>query len=366
MNSRPPLRAYARSLKAGRGPASFSSSFWILRCGLAVACLVALVVAAPRGARAASTSDKAAAQVLFEEARALAKNGNWEDACPKFAQSQKLDPAGGTMLNLANCYEKVGKTASAWVLFMEAEADARRSQRPRRAAEAKRRAGLLKPKLSKLKIDVTEPLEGMVVKRGDEEVSEAQWGSTVPVDPGEYEIVVTAPGKKPWSEKTVVEGDAHEAAVTVPALEDAPVEEPKAVAPPPKDDGPKPPPPDEPSDGTAQWVSGWVVGAVGLAGVGVGVALRVVALSKDDESLQYCAPEDPTQCDPEGVDLRDQAIGLQTGSLVAFIAGGALVATGVILLLTTPSDAEGDEQASLELLPSAGPDGAGVLLRGTF
>jgi hypothetical protein len=334
-----------------------------------LACVLVAIAVAPTPVAAQSTSDKAAAQVRFEEARTLAKKGNWEDACPKFAQSQKLDPAGGTMLNLANCYEKVGKTASAWVLFMEAEADARKSRRPRRAREAKRRASALKLKLTKLKIEVTEPVEGMVVKRGDEEVSEAQWGAAVPVDPGEYEIAVTAPGKKPWSEKAVVEGEAQDTTVTVPALELAPVEvsPPEGGATPPPKEGGGQPPPDEVSDGSTQWILGWVIGGVGLAGAGVGIALRVVALDKDDQSLEHCLPEDPTQCDAEGVDLRDEARGLQTGSIVAWAVGGAALTTGVILLLTTPSDSEeGDDQASVELLPTAGPQGGGVLLRGTF
>lgn len=307
--------------------------------------------------------------MLFEEARTLAKQGKWEEACPKFAQSQKLDPAGGTLLNLANCYEKVGKTASAWVLFMEAEADARKSQRRRRAEEANRRAKLLKPKLSKLQIDVVEPLKGMTVRRGDEEVSEAQWGSAVPVDPGEYEIVAAAPGMQPWSEKVTVEGEAQEVTVTVPKLEPKP-EEPEPAqggTPPPPDAGKSPLPPDEASDGTAQWVSGWVVGGVGLAGVGVGVVLRVLALDKDDQSLEHCDPQDPIQCNAEGVDLRDQARALQTGSVVAWAVGGAALATGVILLLTTPSDGdEGADRAGVELLPAAGPTGGSVLLRGRF
>ena len=69
-------------------------------------------VASP--AFAQSGSNKAAAEALFSEGRSLASAGKCDEAIPKFQASQKLDPGIGTLLNLADCYEKVGRTASAW------------------------------------------------------------------------------------------------------------------------------------------------------------------------------------------------------------------------------------------------------------
>lgn len=339
-----------------------------VRRRLAWLCLLAVALSAPKTVLAQTPAQKAAAQVLFEEARSLVKQGNWEDACPKFAESQKLDPAGGTLLNLANCYEKVGKTASAWILFVEAEADARRGGRKRRAEEAKRRSEALKPKLSTLRIDVPERVPGLLVKRGDEEVSAVQWGSSVPVDPGTHEITASAPGKKPWSETIEVLADAHEAVITVPALEDAPPEPaPKPKPDPGKDRGTEPPP-DEASDGMVQWVLGWVTLSLGVGAAGAGTALKFVALDKDDQSLDHCLPDDPTQCDAEGVDLRDEARTMELISIIGWAVGGAAIATGVILLVTTPSsdDDEPTDEARFQLVPVAGPNGAGALLRATW
>src|ERR1051325_9814246 len=72
------------------------------------------------GVAAAQPSDSTAlAEQLFNEGRALAKANNWTAACPKFEQSLRYDPALGTRLNLATCYEKTGRLASAWSLYRE-------------------------------------------------------------------------------------------------------------------------------------------------------------------------------------------------------------------------------------------------------
>src|SRR5688572_27163245 len=65
-------------------------------------------------------SSEARAQVLFDEAKSEAKRGNLAAACEKFVASHKLDPAGGTILHVADCHENEGKLASAWAEYNEA------------------------------------------------------------------------------------------------------------------------------------------------------------------------------------------------------------------------------------------------------
>jgi hypothetical protein len=326
------------------------------------------LVAGPLGAQTAA--EKSQAQALFDEARKLIDEGKTSDACDKFAASQRLDPQMGTQLNLAVCYEKVGKTASAWALFVEIQTTARRAGQNDRADYAKGKAEALVGGLSKLRVQVTERVEGLAISFGGNPLADGAWGSLVPVDPGEQVLEARAPGYKPWTEKVTVGADAAEVEVTVPKLELLPPE-------PEKDKvvgaTPGPAPVVEPADGTVPIVLGWT--SLGLAaGAGAaGAVLRVMALGKDSDSDAYCGeainqPED--SCYQEGQDLRDEAQVLQLGSVIAWIAGGAFVVSGVILLLTAPSDDSADttdeadeaEEAKVQWNVLAGPDGGGVFV----
>ena len=86
----------------------------IVLAALAGTSVALLLVVAPARAQAPTSTDKVAAEALFEEGRRLVAAGSFVDACPKFADSQRLDPSPGTLLNLASCYEKLGRSATAW------------------------------------------------------------------------------------------------------------------------------------------------------------------------------------------------------------------------------------------------------------
>ncbi len=99
----------------------------------------------------------------------------------------------------------------------------------------------------------------------------------------------------------------------------------------------------EPDDGSGMLVGAIVAGSVGLIGIGVGSAFGVLAMGKNDESLENC-PDDPNLCTAEGVDARSSALTMAHVSTAGFVAGGVGLALGVVLFLLVPSspDEEGD------------------------
>jgi len=176
-------------------------------------------VASLRGARA----DSATAQALFDQAKKLMAAGKYDEACPKLAESQRLDPGIGTKYNLADCYEKQGKLATAWGLFLEVAAESKAAGQPDREKVARGRAETLKPKLPYLSITVADgATAGLEVKRDDIVVGQAQLDTPIPVDPGKHTVSATAPGKKPWQATVTTTKAGATETVQVPALEDAP------------------------------------------------------------------------------------------------------------------------------------------------
>src|SRR4051812_15990847 len=117
-----------------------------------ISCVAILLLlgAVPRSARAeASAADEAVARALFKEGRSLI-DSEPARACPKFEESQRLDPGIGTLLNLGICYEAIGKTASAYGAFGEAAVMAHKAGDKPRQDDAERRAKAVEAKLSRL------------------------------------------------------------------------------------------------------------------------------------------------------------------------------------------------------------------------
>jgi hypothetical protein len=333
---------------------------------LALLASVALPLAAPRGAAAQTTpQDQAVAQSLYDEAKKLMAASKWPDACPKLEESQRLDPTPVTEFYLADCYERAGRTASAWTTFLDLAATEHRNSGAK-AAERERvardRAKGLEPRLSQLVIDVpaTARVAGLVVKRDGEAVREGQWGSPLAVDPGKHTVEASAPGKVTWTATEDVQSPGASTTVHVEALADAPV-----VASPTNPGLPATSPTTPGGETTASSplkTVGLIVGGVGVAGLAAGGIFGFLALSKNSSANSgHCGGSlgGANQCDATGVSLRSDAVSFGNISTIAFIAGGVLAAGGATLWIVAPS---GHVQAT----PAVGQNGGGVLVRGDF
>jgi hypothetical protein len=253
--------------------------------------------------------------------------GKLAEACAKLAESHRLDPSPGTVLNLAICHEKEGKIASAWAEFKEAEALSTASGRQDRADYARKRAATLEAKLSRLVVEIASPPEGMVIRlEGKELRAAAMAGSGMPMDPGKYSVEAAAPGKKAWSGTVIVESGPSTARLVIPAMADAPAAASAA---------PKAPPPPEDSSGSTRRVVGYVAGGLGIASLGVGAAFGGLTLAKAAEVQDLCG--DAPKCSRAGVDANTTAKTMALVSDISLGAGAALAGAGLVLILTSGS-----------------------------
>lgn len=314
------------------------------------------------GAQGKSGGNRAAAEALFNQGRDLMTAGKFAEACPKFEASQQLDPGLGTMLNLAECYEKTGRTASAWAEYREAIPLARASGSKARQDLATERAQALQERLSTLTIRAMSGEDSnahLEIRRDGVALQAAELGAPIPVDPGEHVVEAVAPGKQPWSSKIQVGPNAAKVSVEVPALQPA---SDGAAAP------PTAPPPSTPASTTAppadtvgsdpgsgRRTTGLILGGAGIVGIGVGAFFGIQASSKWSDAKGKCS-DYPYGCNEDATDLRSSAHSAATVSTVGFIAGGALLAAGAVLYFTAPKR----DSVALGIGPSS------AFVRGSF
>jgi hypothetical protein len=314
-----------------------------LRWRPAASLLLALGLAATSAGAQPGSPDRAAAESLFAEGRELLHAGEYRRACTKLEASQKLEPALGTQLNLADCYEKLGRTASAWAEFKGAAAKAQRAGDALRKQTALARAAALEPRLCRLAFEAADP--DVTVLQNGRPLSGAVLGNTIPIDPGIYRFEASAPGKLPWAEDLEIRGEGELATLHIPALEDAP----PGQRPP----APAPPPMAAPPNGRSALA--WTLGGVGVAGLATGAVFGVLASSSWKKAEQSCG-DYPYECTLDGIEHGNTASTRADVATAAFIVGGAALGTSLVLFALD----SGSSGAELALSPDR------VALRGRF
>jgi hypothetical protein len=315
-----------------------------LRRAVAVALPLLIVaiatIAATAHAEPGDAEKKAAAQALFDEARALTAEGSFAQACPKLEESVRLDPTPGSKFYLAECFERVGKLASAWTYYLDAADTAKAAGSADREKFARDRAEAVKSRISRVVVAVpatTRATPGLEVRRDGVVLGEGQWDAPIPVDPGRHVITASAPGRVAWESAIEASEPGKTLTVAVPTLLEAPKPKPARVDPPRPIARPIPPAPAPPSARDRRQIAGIVTGVVGVIGLGVGTAFGVDAASKAGKSNADGHCDAANFCDTTGLGLRHDAIGSATISTVSFVVGGALLAGGVVLVLTAPA-----------------------------
>lgn len=343
---------------------------------LAFAVLVSMAPAAWAQDQSAATSplpsatpgaaDQAAAQALFDNARKAMDAGDYAHACPMFESSQKLDPQPGTQFNLAACYDKGGRAASAWITYQEAASASAAAGRPEWAQKAKEKAAGIEARVAKLTIAPVASYAGFEVHRDGVLVQPGAYNVQLPVDAGEHVIEAIAPQKNKWRLKVkLLEGKALQ--VKIPPLTDqadtsAVAEGDDDSVPPPLPGAPASPP----SNGSTQRIVGYSLFAIAGASVIVGSVLGLMAKSKQSDASPLCRTD--TTCTSAGAGFIGSAQTLAAGSTVMFVVGGVAALEGLTLLLTAPKSATSPtlQKQGVRVDLGAPQSLAGLSLRGAW
>ncbi len=331
--------------------------------------VVGSLMASVLGATTPAAADPAAAEVLFDAGVQLAASGDLPRACQKFEASEALDIAVGTLLRLADCYERTGRLASAWSRFREAASLAQTQAMPDRQRMATIRADALSPRMARLSIRVpSTPAPGLRIVLGGDEILPASLGSPLPVDAGRVVLEASAPGYLTYRRDVAVPAlDGARLDVVVPPLERTlvvassdPAERSirgrdaigRGAA-------------EHPVDvdrGYAPRVVGVTFAVLGGMGLGTSGVLAVMAKRRNDAALSRC-PNDNSRC-ASGVEKRHEAAKLAQAATVSASIGGGLLLTGLIVYWVAP--AASSERVSMAVAPDLRLGGATLRIETAF
>jgi hypothetical protein len=247
----------------------------LMRVAISAALLAfaALVATCPAAAQDRGPTE---AESLFRQGREAYNSGDTHTACGLFARSLAMERAAGPLINLAQCDELSRLWASAWKHYDDArklmpERDARIA-----AVEAKKSA--IEPRVPRIVIrPVFGNVQGVRITLDGVEMAPGLAGQPIMVDPGDHLVVVIAPDHQPREFKASV----SEAETKVLSVALGPLE---ASAAKPTANGSQ-----RASDVLAQQPEkssptlGYVIGAIGVAGVLGGSVSEIVLLARHSE-----------------------------------------------------------------------------------
>jgi hypothetical protein len=288
----------------------------------------------PRLARAQDTTK---ADETFHAGRELMKDGNLAEACPKFEESQRADPASGTLLALAYCQELSGLLASAHSNYLAAADLAAKEGKTEKQKAAAERADALAKRFSTLVIVVPASLRkqaGLRVKRDGIELDRTAYNVAIPLNGGTHAIEVTAPGKERWAGVITLQTEADHKTLELPELE-------PEVSVFIETSGPRRPAPvyavqPEPASVRHMRQAAFGLGVGTVLAVGLGATFGLAAKSRNDASNRdgHC---DASGCDAYGAERREAALDAARVSTWSFVAAGALGASAIILYFKADS-----------------------------
>lgn len=328
---------------------------WLLLCAV-VACL---------GSVAAPAAAQRNYQTTIRDAVSEYSAGNLEESRALFEQAHRMKPSARTLRGLGMVAFEQKRYVQAVDYLEQALADSRKPLKRRNRVKAKDLLSRAASFVGTFTVKLVPGHAQLAVDGASVTLRDGQLRLKI----GGHTISATADGHEPSEQSLQVRGAEHgEISITLQAIAAA------AVVPPAEPATPVVPT-DEPQrvegsqesgvgtvDGQSSGLLPWLLVGGGVA-VGIaGTVLGVIAQSRADEVEDKC----PTmRCDNAPLeDTADSAETLGMAATVLWIAGGAIAATGVVLLLLGDDNDEqaGSARATVVLTPTH----AGLLLEGTF
>lgn len=325
---------------------------------IAIAVVSTIVLSNP-----ADADNRKKADALFKQGKKLMADKRYADACEAFEKSQKLDPAIGTLLNAAKCYEEWGKLGRAYLAYQAAEKMANDANDDR-APKIRELVVRIEPDVPHLTIkvpsDAPPDLEVTLDSRKVEKLNEP-----FVVDPGPHTIEWRIPGGEKKAKIVPIDrGGDSEITLTMPAPGAADTTGAlTSVEPAQKRDEPTAPP------GRTHRMLGLTLGGAGIVAMGMSSYMTLTARSDYNNALDMHCGGMKNNCDMTGLEITRDARSTANKATVVFVVGAALVGGGALLYFLAPDGPAKTPEStrhSLYLTPSVSPDGVGVVLGGAL
>lgn len=332
--------------------------------GLGIGALVLGLASIPARAEA-PPPNRTKADALANAASKLVEHGDYDQGCAMYAESARADPSTRRFLKVAECNERRGLIASAWISASEARDIAEVRGQPGMVRAAQKRGARLENKLGKIEITVPREADvpGLEIRRDGQVVSRAVFSFAVAADPGPHVVSASAPGKHPWSAEIGLSPGKMTVKVTIPTLEsERPPEGARTHTLVARKNPVLPPP--EPTPGRTERTLGLVLGGAGVASLAAGTFFALRAQSTHSELAN--GPCAGGTCASSAAELVDTYRAQSATANVFFLIGATSVVAGTILYFTAPSSKPADEKPNLRVAPTVAPGSAGVVAVGQF
>lgn len=333
-----------------------------LRQRLLVSSLTLALVAPLAPARPAYAQEMtvAKARETFREGIAYEAAGKWEAALAAFKAVAVVKSTPQVRYHIGYCQEKLGQYVDALGSYRLALHEAIENKAKDAEKATRERLAILEPKIPKLTIERGKGAQVAEVTMDGVTLGATSVGNEIPANPGPHVITATAPRHKPFRAEFTLEESESKTIKLVLKKEAEPVVEAPSEPAKPVEAAPAPPP-----AGTSPLkVAGFVVGGLGIVGLGVSAgffAVRAGAISDLDE---VCG-SDRKSCPASAASTRDSGQSAATVSTAMLIGGLGALAVGTTLILVAPSSKKAD--APTVGLALGGPGGlGGATLAGAF